>query len=68
MGFCLQVRVNRFHSNSAAHSSLACNLLGACVVYFFLYESSHLTLESVDDVSGLICDVNRSTHRRRTDV
>ncbi|KAF8876788.1 general substrate transporter [Gymnopilus junonius] len=26
----------------------ACNLLGACVVFFFLYESSDLSLESVD--------------------
>lgn len=29
----------------------ACNLAGACVVFFFLYESSDLSLESVDDVS-----------------
>lgn len=28
----------------------ACNLLGAVVVYFFLYESSGLTLENVDVV------------------
>ncbi|KAJ3502320.1 hypothetical protein NMY22_g18624 [Coprinellus aureogranulatus] len=28
----------------------ACNLLGACVVFFFLYESSDLSLESVDDM------------------
>ncbi|KAF4565663.1 hexose transporter hxt1 [Pleurotus pulmonarius] len=28
----------------------ACNLFGALVVYFFLYESSDLTLESVDDM------------------
>lgn len=28
----------------------ACNLLGAAVVYFFLYESSDLSLESVDHV------------------
>jgi hypothetical protein len=28
----------------------ACNLLGAIVVYFFLYESSDLSLESVDQV------------------
>lgn len=28
----------------------ACNLCGACVVYFFLYESSDLTLESVDNM------------------
>jgi len=26
----------------------SCNLLGACVVYFFLYESSGLSLEAVD--------------------
>ena len=29
---------------------IACNLAGAIVVYFFLYESSNLPLESVDDV------------------
>jgi len=28
----------------------ACNLLGAAVVFFFLYESSDLSLESVDDM------------------
>ncbi|KAG7087320.1 hypothetical protein E1B28_013297 [Marasmius oreades] len=28
----------------------ACNLLGAVVVYFFLYESSDLTLEAVDEM------------------
>jgi hypothetical protein len=28
----------------------SCNLLGAAVAAFFLYESSHLTLESVDKV------------------
>ncbi|PPQ99376.1 hypothetical protein CVT24_009206 [Panaeolus cyanescens] len=28
----------------------ACNLAGAIIVYFFLYESSDLTLESVDDM------------------
>lgn len=31
----------------------ACNLLGAVVVYFFLYESSDLTLETVDQ---MYCD------------
>jgi hypothetical protein len=31
----------------------ACNLLGAVIVFFFLYESSDLSLESVDDVSVL---------------
>ena len=30
--------------------SVACNLTGALIVYFFLYESSDLSLESVDDV------------------
>ena len=28
----------------------ACNVLGACVVYLFLFESSELTLEMVDEV------------------
>jgi hypothetical protein len=28
----------------------ACNLLGALVVYLFLYESSDLSLEAVDQV------------------
>jgi outer membrane protein assembly factor BamA len=33
---------------------VACNLAGAVVVYFFLYESSDLLLESVDDVCGFL--------------
>ena len=32
----------------------ACNLLGACVVYLFLYESAGLSLESVDQVRFLV--------------
>ncbi|KAF8962856.1 general substrate transporter [Flammula alnicola] len=28
----------------------ACNLAGACIVYFFLYESSDLSLEAVDNM------------------
>ncbi|OAX33648.1 general substrate transporter [Rhizopogon vinicolor AM-OR11-026] len=31
----------------------ACNLMGAVVVYFFLYESSNLSLESMDKVGCL---------------
>ena len=31
---------------------LGCNLLGAAVVYFFLYESSGLSLEAVDMVQS----------------
>ena len=51
---------------------LGCNLLGAAVVYFFLYESSGLSLEAVDMVrpstlhgysSGLIID-DRCTKTR----
>lgn len=33
-------------------SFTACNLAGAVVVYFFLYESADLSLESVDKVSS----------------
>lgn len=32
----------------------ACNLAGAVFVYFFLYESSDLTLENVDRVRGIV--------------
>ena len=35
--------------------SVACNLTGAVIVYFFLYESSDLSLESVD---MMYCDPN----------
>lgn len=44
---------------------VACNLLGAVVVYFFLYESSDLTLETVDQVRivlNLPCPLAESTH------
>lgn len=37
-----------------------CNLLGAVVVYFFLYESSDLSLESVDQVRPYATRAHRS--------
>ena len=41
------------HGNGILPMSFAaCNLTGAVVVYFFLYESADLSLESVDNVSS----------------
>lgn len=59
--------------HSLMTSFLGCNLLGAVVVYFFLYESSGLSLESVDMVwyfrlhtySIHLIDVNRCIKIRR---
>lgn len=39
----------------------ACNLLGAVVVWFFLYESAGLSLENVDIVSLILTDSTLST-------
>ena len=43
--------------------SAACNLTGAIIVYFFLYESSDLSLESVD---MMYCDPNCKPWNSRT--
>jgi hypothetical protein len=43
-----------------SYSTTACNLAGAVIVYFFLYESADLTLESVDRVCISIVASHRS--------
>jgi hypothetical protein len=45
--WCLLLMV-QYLTEHSVHS--ACNLVGVVVVYFFLYESSHISLENVDNV------------------
>jgi SP family sugar:H+ symporter-like MFS transporter len=51
--FLLVSSENFYLSNGISPMSFtACNLTGAVVVYFFLYESADLSLENVDRVSS----------------